>query len=169
MFSGQTHQGLITLIDDQYCGFKIEFWDCYCVGIKEEMSSNDHSSMQMTLRLSPAITRNRKIGHQKSWRISEIFRENTKRKASHYKKESTPQKNKTTNKPEVVELFWLNKKGEKIKDAYSSQDVMLYLKLKNVNEGKDITIKLKNDKTNKITTLTGVANNKGEVTLKKQL
>lgn len=37
----------------------------------EQMSSVDYSSMKMRLRISPAITENRGIKHEKSWRITE--------------------------------------------------------------------------------------------------
>jgi hypothetical protein len=51
---------------------KIEFWDCYCVGLQESMQQGNRP-MQMSLRLSPAITRNRKVvEHEKSWKTSNI-------------------------------------------------------------------------------------------------
>lgn len=54
---------------------KIEFWDCYCVGLQERMQQGDRP-MQMALRLSPAITRNRSVvKHEKSWKTSDIQKE----------------------------------------------------------------------------------------------
>ena len=54
---------------------KIEFWDCYCVGLRESMQQGDRP-MQMALRLSPAITRNRSVvKHEKSWKTSDIQKE----------------------------------------------------------------------------------------------
>src|SRR5690554_4942153 len=54
---------------------KIEFWDCYCVGLQESMQQGDRP-MQMALRLSPAITRNRNVvKHEKSWKTSDILKE----------------------------------------------------------------------------------------------
>src|SRR5690554_6994265 len=51
---------------------KIEFWDCYCVGFLESMTLGS-SPMQISLRLSPAITRNRKVvKHEKSWKVSDL-------------------------------------------------------------------------------------------------
>jgi hypothetical protein len=51
---------------------KIEFWDCYCVGLQESIQQGNRP-MQMSLRLSPAITRNRKVvEHEKSWKTSNI-------------------------------------------------------------------------------------------------
>lgn len=54
---------------------KIEFWDCYCVGLQESMQQGNRP-MQMSLRLSPAITRNRNVvEHEKSWKTSDIQKE----------------------------------------------------------------------------------------------
>ena len=51
---------------------KIEFWDCYCVGFHESMTLGS-SPMQISLRLSPAITRNRNVvKHEKSWKVSDL-------------------------------------------------------------------------------------------------
>ena len=51
---------------------KIEFWDCYCVGLQESMQQGNRP-MQMSLRLSPAITRNRNVVElEKSWKTSNI-------------------------------------------------------------------------------------------------
>ena len=51
---------------------KIKFWDCYCTEIEECMSSVDYSPMKMKIRISPAITENRGIKHEKSWKVTEI-------------------------------------------------------------------------------------------------
>lgn len=57
--------------DDEHF-MKIEFWDCYCVGFHESMTLGS-SPMQISLRLSPAITRNRKVvKHEKSWKVSDL-------------------------------------------------------------------------------------------------
>src|SRR5690554_3691774 len=57
--------------DDEHF-MKIEFWDCYCVGFYESMTLGS-SSMQISLRLSPAITRNRNVvKHEKSWKVSDL-------------------------------------------------------------------------------------------------
>lgn len=54
---------------------RIEFWDCYCVGLQESMQQGSRP-MQMALRLSPAITRNRSVvKHEKSWKTSDIQKE----------------------------------------------------------------------------------------------
>jgi len=63
--------------DDHF--MKIEFWDCYCVGFHEAMALGS-SPMQISLRLSPAITRNRNVvEHEKTWKVTDIHGE---RKAS---------------------------------------------------------------------------------------
>lgn len=51
---------------------KIKFRDCYCTEIEERMSSVDCSPMKMKIRISPAITENRGIKHEKSWKVTEI-------------------------------------------------------------------------------------------------
>lgn len=51
---------------------KIKFWDCYCMEIEERMSSVDYSPMKMKIRISPAITENRGLKHEKSWKVTEI-------------------------------------------------------------------------------------------------
>lgn len=56
--------------EDQF--IKIKFWDCYCIEIEERMSSVDYSPMKMKIRISPAITENRGIKHEKSWKVTEI-------------------------------------------------------------------------------------------------
>ena len=57
--------------DDEHF-MKIEFWDCYCVGFYESMTQGS-SPMQISLRLSPAITRNRNVvKHEKSWKVSDL-------------------------------------------------------------------------------------------------
>lgn len=57
--------------DDEHF-MKIEFWDCYCVGFHESMTLGS-SPMQISLRLSPAITRNRNVvKHEKSWKVSDL-------------------------------------------------------------------------------------------------
>lgn len=57
--------------EDQF--IKIKFWDCYCTEIGEHMSSVDNSPMKMRIRISPAITENRGIKHEKSWKVTEII------------------------------------------------------------------------------------------------
>lgn len=57
--------------DDDHA-LKIEFWDCYCVGFQEVMH-HGNTPMLANLRLSPAITRNRKVlEHKKIWKKTDI-------------------------------------------------------------------------------------------------
>ncbi|MCA1744527.1 MAG: hypothetical protein LC643_02215 [Bacteroidales bacterium] len=59
--------------DDHF--MKIEFWDCYCVGFHEAMALGS-SPMEISLRLSPAITRNRNVvEHEKNWKVTDIHGE----------------------------------------------------------------------------------------------
>ncbi len=77
MISGQMKNGRIVFYDgDGDQAFKIEFWDCYCFSIAEQMNSIGNSAMTMNLRLSPAITRNRSVEHQKVWKVTDISRTN---------------------------------------------------------------------------------------------
>lgn len=134
MFSEQMHQGQITLTDEQYQGFKIEFWDCYCVGIKEVMCSDDQSSMQMTLRLSPAITRNRKRKHMKSWKITEIKDEAVAASSSSQK---MPKE-----KPCLKELYWTDLDGNRLKEPMEGMNILVVNSINSV--GKKVVLNLKN-------------------------
>lgn len=73
MISNQMHNGQLTFADgDGDQTSKIEFWDCYCISIGEQMTSIGNSAMALQMRLSPAITRNRGVTHEKSWKITDI-------------------------------------------------------------------------------------------------
>ncbi|QZT36965.1 hypothetical protein K5X82_17280 [Halosquirtibacter xylanolyticus] len=134
MFSGQMHQGVITLVDDQFMGFKIEFWDCYCVGLKEEMCSDDQNSMQMTLRLSPAITRNRKRKHIKSWRITELKED--------AKVVRTIARSSSEEKHKLLELYWTDLDGHRLESPMEGKN-LLVVKSRN-SVGKLVTFNLNN-------------------------
>lgn len=70
LLMGHRKEGRIELYrGDNDPGLKIEFADCYCVGLNERMQFGERP-MQINLRLSPAITRNRGVGHEKSWKVS---------------------------------------------------------------------------------------------------
>ncbi|MDC1106633.1 type VI secretion system tube protein TssD [Prolixibacteraceae bacterium] len=135
MFSGQMHQGVITLVDDQFMGFKIEFWDCYCVGLKEEMCSDDQNSMQMTLRLSPAITRNRKRKHIKSWRITELKEDAV---VMNQRRDSPKRKGK------IISCVYTNEQGRKIDHIRKNQSIYLMVTTSGY-VGKYIDIDLSDD------------------------
>ncbi len=73
LLSGLMKNGILEFYngdDDQ--PFRIQFWDCYCIYIGEQMSSIGSTSMTMNMRLSPAITVNRGVKHLKTWKVSEI-------------------------------------------------------------------------------------------------
>lgn len=70
LLTGNRKEGRIELYrGDSDPGLKIEFADCYCVGLYERMQFGERP-MQLNLRLSPAVTRNRGVNHQKTWKVS---------------------------------------------------------------------------------------------------
>lgn len=73
MILGKMKEGIFLFYNgDEDQAFKIEFWDCYCVSIGESMISQSNSPMRMSIRLSPAIIRNRGILFEKAWKITDI-------------------------------------------------------------------------------------------------
>ncbi|WP_075602396.1 type VI secretion system tube protein TssD [Saccharicrinis aurantiacus] len=73
LLQGNTKQGKLVFYDgDLDQAFKIEFWDCYCVGVGEQMTAIGSTAMMMNLRLSPGITRNRSAEHEKVWKVTDI-------------------------------------------------------------------------------------------------
>ncbi|GAF05857.1 type VI secretion system tube protein TssD [Saccharicrinis fermentans] len=73
LLDGDMKNGKLVFYDgDLDQAFKIEFWDCYCIGVGEQMTSTGSSAMTMNLRISPAITRNRSEEHQKVWKVTDI-------------------------------------------------------------------------------------------------
>ncbi|MBL4746286.1 MAG: DUF4280 domain-containing protein [Flavobacteriaceae bacterium] len=67
--------------------------------------------------------------------------------------------------PQIEEMYWLDIDGEKIETAIKGESISLFLKVKNIVEGEEITINLDNQK-NERTTLTGIVDNKGVIILK---
>lgn len=84
LLSGEMNNGKMIFYkgdhEDQF--IKIIFGDCYCTEIGERMSSVDCSPMKMRIQISPAITENRGIKHEKSWKVTEIT--NKPFKPEHY-------------------------------------------------------------------------------------
>lgn len=74
LLSGTMNNGEMVFYkgDNEEQFIKIKFWDCYCTEFEERMSSVDYSPMKMKIRISPAITENRGIKHEKSWKVTEI-------------------------------------------------------------------------------------------------
>ncbi|WP_282038723.1 DUF3289 family protein [Saccharicrinis aurantiacus] len=73
LLTSQMRQGKLVFYDgDGDQAFKIEFWDCFCIGVQENMSAEGNTAMKMNVRLSPAITRNRSAEHQKVWKVTDI-------------------------------------------------------------------------------------------------
>ncbi len=69
-------------------------------------------------------------------------------------------------KPQIVEMYWLDAEGDKINQAQTSQKVALYLKVKNVEEGENVKILLKSNSSEPNVELHGNVNESGEVILK---
>ena len=74
--TGRLHQGeLQVFTGDSGNYFRIRFWDCYCVGVGEQMSALSACPMLMSLYLSPAVVENRGVKFEKIWKKTEIKRE----------------------------------------------------------------------------------------------
>jgi len=134
LLQGDMKQGKLVFYDgDLDQAFKIEFWDCYCISVGEQMTSTGSSAMQMNLRLSPAITRNRSAENQKTWKITDITPTST---------------NSVVDEKEDVsydELYIVDERNKKIDDVTSGMNIDLVIKTSGCI-GKDITIDLSNEK-----------------------
>jgi hypothetical protein len=75
LLSGEMRDGEIVVHEGDYqeVRARIKFWDCYCVEVGESMSALDSRPMWMRLRLSPGITVNRGVKHEKTWRVTDPF------------------------------------------------------------------------------------------------
>jgi len=135
MLNGDMKQGRIVFYDgDLDQAFKIEFWDCYCVGLAEHMSSQGSAPMRIHLRLSPAITRNRSVEDQKVWKVTDI---------SPKSKAFGP--GATTEELAYDELYMVDDKNNIIDDVVPGMHVDLVIKTSGCI-GKSITIDLSNEK-----------------------
>ncbi len=114
MLSGTMKQGKLVFYDgDLDQAFKIEFWDCYCIGIGEHMSSEGNTSMKLNLRLSPAITRNRGVEHQKVWKKTDITP--TMLSFNLRNQLATPTEvEEEMPKPELIQLYWTDMDGNRL-------------------------------------------------------
>lgn len=126
LLSGTMKEGrLVFHYGDGDPAFKIEFWDCFCVGIAEQMIANSPIPMMMYVRLSPAITRNRGVDDHKSWKITDP---SSKRRAS------TPVPASEVVQEQVPEsfesIYLINEKGQRIKEIDKEQNVTLVIKTK---------------------------------------
>ncbi len=132
MITGQMHNGKLVFYDgDEDLCFKIEFWDCYCIFIGEQMSSIGSSAMTMHMRLSPAITRNRSVEDQKVWKVTDLS-ENTGTAAT------------TQEVASYDDLYMVDEKNNRIDDVRPGMKIELVIKTSGCI-GRSITIDLKNE------------------------
>ena len=124
---GAMHNGEIHFIYNEVEIADIfQFWDCFCVKIEEYMSAGD-SPMMMVLYLSPGIIkRNNLEVREKVWKVSDVAQQTVVQVTSESKEEK---------QPEIVEVYWKDKKDEIIKIIPDDGIVTLYAKTKNTNAG----------------------------------
>ena len=124
---GAMHNGEIHFIYNEVEIADIfRFWDCFCVKIEEYMSVGN-SPMMMVLYLSPGIIkRNNLEVREKVWKVSDIAQQTVVQVTSESKEEK---------QPEIVEVYWKDKKDEIIKIIPDDGIVTLYAKTKNTNAG----------------------------------
>ena len=124
---GAMHNGEIHFIYNEVEIADIfRFWDCFCVKIEEYMSVGN-SPMMMVLYLSPGIIkRNNLEVREKVWKVSDVAQQTVVQVTSESKEEK---------QPEIVEVYWKDKKDEIIKIIPDDGIVTLYEKTKNPNAG----------------------------------
>lgn len=72
MFTSAMQEGSIEFLQNEVETIsRINFWDCYCVGIEEWMSAGG-APMGIELLLSPAIVKKDALVHEKVWKITDI-------------------------------------------------------------------------------------------------
>lgn len=138
MLSSELKNGRIEFYEgDGDMAFKIQFWDCFCIGIGEQMSSFGRAAMTMQMRLSPAITQNRNVQHEKVWKITDI----------------TPSSNafghgpvgeEPVQEPEWVESYITDRQGNSIDNYEVGDTIIVVFKTRHLI-GKKISLNL-NDK-----------------------
>lgn len=135
MISSQMKNGKIVFYDrDGDQTFKIEFWDCFCIAIGEQMTSVGSTAMRMNMRLSPAITRNRNVEHVKPWKITDL----------------TTQTINSANIPIETtydELYLTDEKNNRIDNVNPGMKVELVIKTSGC-KGRSISIDLSNEECN---------------------
>lgn len=124
---GAMHNGEIHFIYNEVEIADIfRFWDCFCVKIEEYMSVGN-SPMMMVLYLSSGIIkRNNLEVREKVWKVSDVAQQTVVQVTSESKEEK---------QPEIVEVYWKDKKDEIIKIIPDDGIVTLYAKTKNTNAG----------------------------------
>ncbi|WP_068475519.1 type VI secretion system tube protein TssD [Saccharicrinis aurantiacus] len=135
LLQGDMKQGKLVFYDgDLDQAFKIEFWDCYCISVGEQMTSTGSSAMQMNLRLSPAITRNRSEEHQKVWKVTDIT-PNDKAFGP------GPVDDEPVQEPEWIESYITDMQGKRIDDYQIGDTIIVVFKTRHL-VGKKISLNL---------------------------
>lgn len=117
--------------------FKIKFWDCYCIEIGESLMAYSPLPMKMHIRMSPAITENRGIKHEKCWKVSDI--------------RNQPFKTNPTIIPyvasdttiRIIDAYWINEEGNKQRESFPDYPVTLFIKLANPIVGTTVDLKFR--------------------------
>lgn len=107
--------------------FRIEFWDCACVSLEETMTSMNAESMKTKLSLSPAITRNRHILHEKAWKVTELDN-------------ASPMVANTTENAIITDAYWIDGDGNRQKDFPVDTSITLYVVLDNYQSGINVSL-----------------------------
>ncbi|WP_154665642.1 type VI secretion system tube protein TssD [Saccharicrinis fermentans] len=138
LLQGDMKQGKLVFFDgDLEQAFKIEFWDCYCIRVGEQMTSTGSSAMRMHIRLSPAITRNRGEEHQKVWKVTDITPNDRAFGPG-------PVEEEPVQEPEWVECYITDMQGNRIDDYQIGDTIIVVFKTRHL-VGKKISLNL-NDK-----------------------
>jgi len=92
MSMGTYKNGSIAFYEDEQAeAFRIDFWDCFCMELEETMSSTGAQPMTIRMRISPAITRNRGIMHEKNWKITNLSSEQVVHSRTEEEEEIVPE------------------------------------------------------------------------------
>ena len=162
--TGRLHQGeLQVFTGDSGNYFRIRFWDCYCVGVGEQMSALSACPMLMSLYLSPAIVENRGVKFEKIWKKTEIKREPFKAEvvAVPYEKTDKP-------KVQIKEAYWIDEEGEVQRDSFPDNPVTLYVKLMDdtvAGQTVELHFEVQEDEGCKSVIYSGTVNNDGLILL----
>ncbi len=125
LLEGVMEEGVIEIMRNEVeTVSRIAFWDCYCVGLEEQMSA-DGSPMMMTLWLSPAIVKKDGFLNEKVWKVTDI----------HGLTQPVEVKEEEL-KPEVIAVCWKDGEGKtQIDSLPENQQVSLHAEIKNAQPG----------------------------------
>lgn len=108
--------------------FRIEFWDCACVSFEEIMTSTSDESMKTKLLLSPAITRNRHVLHEKTWKVTELDNISLVADGS------------TVENAVITDAYWIDSDGNQQRDFPVDTSITLYVVLDNYQSGSNVSL-----------------------------